>query len=253
MSLGIDPLSQKDKICNMDCVYCQLGKTVIFSNERKVYIPAEAIVKEVEGVSYQGIDYLTFSGRGEPTLAKNLGEMIKALRKVRKEKIAVITDSILMDDEEVQADLALADFVLAKLDACDQETLSRIDKTIKGVDFNRIIDGIKMFQQRYQGKLALQIMFIEANKDCAEKIADIARNIGADEIEINTPLRPSPVKPLSQNDLNFIKKSFYGLPAKTVYELERKTVKPFNERETIKRHGNYKKMPINTDLRCHDV
>ena len=46
-SLGIDPLSSKDKICNMDCIYCQLGKTAQLTNERKIYVPPEAVMDEI--------------------------------------------------------------------------------------------------------------------------------------------------------------------------------------------------------------
>ncbi len=240
-SLGIDPIAQKDKICNMDCVYCQLGRTFHFSNKRQVYVSAGDIVEEILSLPPTEIDYLTFSGRGEPTLAANLGNMIKALRETRQEKIAVLTNSLLLYDKSVQEDLSLADFVVAKLDACDQETLMRVDKAMPGVDFERIVEGLKMFRQRFQGKLALQIMFIDTNKGYAQRIADIARGIAPDEIEINTPLRPSSAQALSLEELEIIKKSFEGLPAKTVYELEQKTVEPFNERDTIRRHGNYKK------------
>ncbi|MCR4336297.1 MAG: radical SAM protein, partial [Candidatus Omnitrophica bacterium] len=31
-SLGIDPLSDKVKICNLDCIYCQLGRTSVLSH-----------------------------------------------------------------------------------------------------------------------------------------------------------------------------------------------------------------------------
>lgn len=241
MSLGVDPVAGKDKICNMDCIYCQLGKTVHWSNERKVYVPTEEIVKEVNSLPKADIDYLTFSGRGEPTLAKNLGEMIIALKKIRKEKIAVLTNSVLLYEKQVREDLSCADFVAAKLDACDQETVARIDKTMKGIAFERIVEGIRMFRRGFQGKLALQIMFMDANKGFAGKIADIAREIAPDEIEINTPLRPSGVNPLSRDELETIKGFFKGLRAKTVYEMERKTVEPFNKRDTIKRHGNYTK------------
>lgn len=246
-SLGIDPIDGKDKICNMDCVYCQLGKTVHFTNERKIYVPTEEIVREVRSLPPTGIDYLTFSGQGEPTLAKNLGDMMRALRGIRKEKIAVLTNSVLLYESQVQTDLSFADFVVAKLDACSQETVSSINKTMKGIKFQAIVEGIKMFRQGFQGRLALQVMFIDANKDYAKAIADIAREIHADEIEINTPLRPSPVQPLSQEELEVIKKSFEGLPAKIVYELEQKTIEPFNEHDTIKRHGNYKKQSSSDD------
>lgn len=239
MSLGIDPVSTKDKTCNLDCVYCQLGKTGSLSFERKVYVEAQDIVKEIAGLPDMQIDYLTFSGRGEPTLAKNLGEMIRRLRACRKEKVAVITNSVLMTDPGVRQDLAAADFVLAKLDACDQETFLSVNHAMQDVSFDKIVQGIKIFQKDFPGKLALQIMFVEANKNCAEKIAKIAREIAADEVEINTPLRPCGVKPLSQEELAAIKKYFDGLPVKTVYERERKTVVPLDDQDTVKRHGNF--------------
>lgn len=241
MSLGIDPLSDRSKICNMDCVYCQLGKTIHWTNERQNFIPAENILQEIKDLPEVEIDYITFSGRGEPTLAANLGDMIKGIRKIRREKIAVITNSILMYDPSVRKDLALSDFVLAKLDACDEQTLKTIDRVVDGVSFEMIVDGIKKFRKEFKGKLALQVMFVRANKDFASKIAQITRSIGADEVELNTPLRPSGVQPLSPGELLEIKKCFSGQNAKTVYEFERKDSVPLNERDTIKRHGNYKK------------
>lgn len=240
MSLGIDPLSDKSKICNMDCVYCQLGKTVRWSRTRENFVPAQDILDEIRALPEMAIDYITFSGRGEPTLAKNLGEMIAAIRALRREKIAVITNSILMTEADVRRDLALADFVLAKLDACDDESMRKVDKTRYGESFDGIVAGIRDFRREYKGKLALQIMFVEENKKSAEKIAAIARSIGADEVELNTPLRPSAARPLSEKELSTIKKYFSGLKARTVYEIERRTAVPLNERDTIKRHGNYK-------------
>jgi len=86
----------------------------------------------------------------------------------------------------------------------------------------------------------LQIMFIDENKKHAKAISEIARDIDADEIQINTPLRPGGI-PLNEKDLLNIKKYFKNLPAMTVYEMERHNVEPFDERETILRHGNFKK------------
>jgi len=240
MSLGIDPVSDKTKVCNFDCVYCQLGDTAVLTNERKVYVPTQRIVDEVKQLPEVMIDHITFSGRGEPTLAANLGEMIQALRAFRKEKIAVITNASLMDKEEVRQDLALADQVLAKLDVCDQHSLAQINKAVHDVKFLGIVEGIEQFKKGFKGRLALQLMFIEENKNAATKIAALCRRISADEIQINTPLRPSSVKPLTKRELDDIKACFEGLPAVTVYEKEPKPYTPFNEAETKKRHGNYK-------------
>ncbi len=241
MSLGVDPLSDKSKICNMDCVYCQLGKTVYWSNERKNHVPVQNILKEFQALPPMKLDHITLSGRGEPTLAANLGELIREIRKIRSEKIAVITNSILMDDPMVRKDLALADFVLAKLDACDDETLKSVDCVMPEVSFEKIVSGIKKFRSEFKGKLALQIMFVDANKEFAAKIAKISKSLAADEVELNTPLRPCSVRPLTAAELLKIKDHFIGQNVKTVYELESKNIVPLNERETIKRHGNYKK------------
>lgn len=240
LSLGIDPLSNQHKICNMDCVYCQLGKTVHWSNQRKEYVPTEDIVKEIKAVTNTDIDYLTFSGRGEPTLAKNLGSMIKSIRKVRKERIAVITNASLLNYEDVREDLLLCDFVLAKLDAYNQHTFESIDQATKGINFKKIIEGIKKLKKVFKGRLALQLMFIEQNKHFAKSIADLVRNIAPDEVQINTPLRPSAARALSPEELEEIKGYFLGLPVNYVYEKEIKQTQPFDEKQTIKRHGNYK-------------
>lgn len=240
MSLGIDPITAKKKICNFDCIYCQLGRTTEFYNEREDFVSVDDIISEINSLPPVDIDYYTFSGRGEPTLAKNLGVMIRSVRKATKGKVAVITNSALIDKKSVQEDLMLADLVLAKLDACDEESLNVVDIPGKGVEFSKIVAGIKDFKKKFKGKLALQIMFISENKKYAEAIAQIARDIDPDEIQINTPLRPGGT-PLNEADLIDIKKHFKSLPAMTVYEMERRNVEPLNEKETILRHGNFKK------------
>lgn len=240
VSLGIDPLATTGKACNLNCIYCQLGDTALLTNERAVYVPTAAVIDEIKAFpSKQPIDYYTFSGIGEPTLAKNLGEMIKALRALNKGKIAVITNSALMDQNDVQIDLALADFVLAKIDSCDQASFEKINRPAPGLYFDNIIAGIEKFRSLYKGKLALQLMFMETNKNLAQAMADLLRPLGADEIEINTPLRPCAVDPLSAGELLEIKKYFVGLPARTVYERERKIIDAVNPTETVKRHGRY--------------
>lgn len=250
-SLGIDPLSDTDKICNLNCIYCQLGKTHILTDERKVYVSTQTIVDEIERFFNEAniedsdivanIDYLTFSGRGEPTLAGNLGKMIRATRKIRNEEIAVITNSTLMHLPDVREDLSSSDLVVAKLDACDELSFRHVDRANQGTSFEKTLQGIKKFRQIYQGKLAIQIMFVEENRRYAKRIADIVRDINADEIQINTPLRPSAARPLDQQGIKEIKSYFTGMPAVTVYERERKETIPLNIQETVKRHGNFKK------------
>lgn len=240
-SLGIDPVTANGKICNFDCIYCQLGRTAKFYTQREEFVSVDAIMAEIDALPPMHIDYYTFSGRGEPTLARNLGKMIRALRARGKGKVAVITNAALIDQRDVRRDLALADFVLVKLDACDQETLAQVDVPAARIDFKKIIKGIKAFRKEFSGKLALQVMFIKQNKHHAAAIAEIARDINPDEVQINTPLRPCAVKPLDRKEIAGIKKHFKGLKTVSVYDAERKNIRPMDDKETIRRHGNFKK------------
>ncbi|MBI5149799.1 MAG: radical SAM protein [Candidatus Omnitrophica bacterium] len=243
MSLGIDPLTPagKRKVCNFDCPYCQLGRTAKFYTERENFVPVDAIINEIKALPAIRIDHYTFSGRGEPTLAGNLGEMIRAVREATGGKIAVITNAGLIDLEDVRRDLAQADLVLAKLDAGDQESFQQVDIPAASISFERVVPGIKTFRENFTGRLALQVMFVKENKHCAARIARLAREINPDEVQLNTPLRPGGAAPLDQEELMGLKGYFQGLPAVCVYEAQRKTVEPFNERSTVLRHGNFRK------------
>ncbi len=236
-SLGIDPLSQEGKVCTFDCVYCQIGETRLLTDERKTFIQTSDIIGELNSLPPLKIDYITFSGTGEPTLAANLGQMIKEVKKIRREKIAVLTNSSLMHREDVQKDLACADLVVAKLDASSQNIFALVNQPMKTIKLDTIIHAIKDFKSCYLGKLALQIMFVEENKMYAKEIAQIAKEINPNEIQINTPLRPCKVKPLSRGELDKIKKYFEGLNAISVYEAELKEVKPVSKKDTLKRRG----------------
>ncbi|HOW34996.1 MAG TPA: radical SAM protein [Candidatus Omnitrophota bacterium] len=247
-SLGIDPISTAQKVCNFNCVYCQLGPTRKLIRIRKIFVPTQEIIKEIKALPKVRIDYLTFSGNGEPTLAKNLGEMIKGIRKIRKEKIAVITNSALIYRRDVQKDLALADFVLAKIDAYAEEDFRKINRPVRGTQLKTILEGIADFKSNYNGKLALQIMFVEENKKYAGEIARLVREINPDEVQLNTALRPCGVKPLPKKELESLKIYFSRLPVISVYDVkenldfpQKEEVVPFNERDTIRRHGDFRK------------
>ncbi len=236
-SLGIDPISRAEKICSFNCIYCQLGKTAVKVKKREVFIPAERVVEELKSLPPVNIDYITFSGRGEPTLAKNLGEMIAEVKRIRKEPVAVLTNASLLHEKEVRKDLSQADFVIAKLDASSEGLFKKVNGPVGGINLSKVIEGIKKFSRAYRGKLALQIMFVKENEKYAEEIAQFAGKIGADEVQLNTPLRPCAVKPLSKKKMEKIEKYFKGLNAISVYKCARKKVKPVSRKDTLKRRG----------------
>jgi wyosine [tRNA(Phe)-imidazoG37] synthetase (radical SAM superfamily) len=242
-SLGIDPVSDRHKICNYDCPYCQLGRTAEYVNERREFVPVETILAEIDRIP-EGtrVDYYTFSGRGEPTLALNLGAMIRALKhRESGRKIAVITNSSLLDRKAVRDDLLAADYVSAKLDAGSDRGFRAADRPAGGLEFGAIIEGIKEFRAVYRGRLALQVMFTAVNVEEAAAIAAIAREIMADEVQLNTPLRACAVEPLSEARMVQVKEIFAGLPAVSVYERELKAAAAESDPATIQRHGRRRK------------
>lgn len=237
-SLGIDPLSQKDKICSFGCLYCQLGNTNSLTLSRYLYVPEDLIAKEIDLLPEDiSVDYFTLSGRGEPTLASNVSNIIKTVKKIRKEAVAIITNSSLINIKDIQDSIASADFIIAKLDACSQKLFNVINKPFTGLDFESIIGGLKEFRQHFKGKFALQVMFVRENAIYAEEIAKIAMEIQPDEVQINTPLRPCGAEPLSTEELAEIKRYFTDLNSITVYESHKKEVKSISNEDTLKRRG----------------
>ena len=241
-SLGIDLLSQKEKICNFDCVYCQLGRTKGRVRRRKIYVPAEKIVGELSVWPVVKTDYLTFSGRGEPTLAANLGEAIRAVKVLRREPVAVLTNSSLMGLEDVREELGSADAVVAKLDAWCPDTLKVINRPGDGIAYKDIVEGIKRFRKNFKGRLALQMMFIEENRREIHRYAELARDIRPDEVQVNTPLRPCRVRPLAKEHIFRIKDEFNsacrGIHIVSVYD-RRVTgdIRPVSGKDTLRRRG----------------
>lgn len=238
-SLGIDLLSRDEKICSFDCTYCQLGRNDAKQTVRGSFVPVKDVVREIESLPDISIDYFTFSGRGEPTLASNLGEAITALRDIRREKIAVITNSSLIPMEEVQKDLLTADFVIAKLDAATEDVFARINRPAKGLYLDDIIESLVSFRKKFPGKLALQVMFTSTNIGSAPQIADIASAIGPDEVQINTPLRPCGENPLPSGELQWIQAFFdgHGLNPINAYQAEKKKVNSLSDGDTLRRRG----------------
>jgi len=234
-SLGIDLLSTEGKTCSFDCIYCQLGKTLHPLAERREFVSLNRLINELETLGKMEADFVTFSGVGEPTLASNLGQAIPIAKSVLHLPVAVLTNSALMPKEDVRRDLAGADVVVAKLDAPEEELFRKINRPFGGYSIEEIVQGIKLFRENYQGKLALQMMFIDENKRYGRGMAEIARSISPDEVQLNTALRPCAVKPLKPSEMAAIKGEFEGLNVAEVYEAPRREVAPLNAVETLRR------------------
>lgn len=249
-SLGVDPVSTEKKACSFDCIYCQLGRTINPTTKRKVFVKLDDFVKELilakkllrESTLEKGldekelpIDYITFSGLAEPTLAENLSELVKVIHQNMPQPVAILTNSSLMTREGVLRDLLLFDVVVAKIDAPDEILFKKINRPFVNYGIEKIIEQIKIFSKNYNGRLELQMMFIDYNKYFAKEMADIAKKIRPYRVQLNTPLRPSPVSPLSVEEMDQVEKEFKGLNVINVYKAKRPKVVPLDEIETRRR------------------
>jgi len=235
-SLGIDMVSTHAKTCSFDCVYCQLGATVSRQSDRQEFVSLNSLQEELNHLPQIKADFVTFSGIGEPTLAKNLGEAIEIARRTLHIPIAVLTNSSLIYEPGVREDLARADVVVAKLDAPDNNLLRLVNRPVFRLSVDRITEGIRSFRSMFAGKLAIQIMFINTNRQKAPELAELVRGFSTDEVQVNTPLRPCPVKPLNPNDLDKIKGHFSEFKnVFTVYEASKPAVTPMDPQQTERR------------------
>ncbi len=233
-SLGIDPVCKK--VCSFDCIYCQVGRKIYKTSERKKFVEEKKVEKELKQVMKKTRpDIITFSGMGEPTLALNLTEIVESVKKKSNQPIAILTNSSLLYSKQVRKDLQAFDVVCAKFDACDEEMFQKINKPVKEISFKKVLNGIKKLRKEFAGKLALQMMFIEYNKNKAKEMALLARKINPDEVQINTPLRKCPVNPLSKKEIDLIKKEFKDLNAVSVYDAKKLDVKALDLKETQQR------------------
>lgn len=191
-SLGIDLLFQSS-ICSFRCVYCQLGKITVPTAERKIWVDTARVLEDLERSDWQSADVITFSGNGEPTLALNLHECIRAVKARTGKPVVVLTNATLLGDPAVRADLAEADRVYAKLDAASDKMLEIVDHPVDGVPgIEGIVAGIAALRAEYRGHLAIQTMVMPMNVREIEALCDLYVRLQPDEIQLNTPLRPVP-------------------------------------------------------------
>lgn len=214
-SLGIDLLCREEKICSFNCIYCELGEGGVKTKERAIYIEIQRLEEELRGSKFEA-DVITFSGMGEPTLASNLEEAVKVVKKYSNLPVAILTNSSLLPELEVQRALKQLDIVVAKLDAPDEELFQAINRPIEGIQISDILKALKHFREQFSAKLALQIMFIDLNKQYAKELAELALEIMPDEVQINTPLRYCGVKPLNSREIKDIADEFAALGLNTI-------------------------------------
>ncbi len=185
VSIGIN--LNPDKVCNFDCIYCQVDRTTpavvrdvdmsrlreeledmldlvttgkLFDTERFRETPP----------ALRRLNDIAFSGDGEPTTfpkffeAVQMAAAVKALWKLPEVKLVLITNATMFHKPQVQAGLALLTSnngeIWAKLEAGTEAYYQQVDRTT--IPFQRVLDNIKAEARR--GPLVIQAMFLRIHE-----------------------------------------------------------------------------------------
>ena len=195
-SLGINNVPAKT--CSYGCVYCQVGRTNLMQIRRQFLYEPEEVFDVVQDkvkktlAAGERIDYLSFVPDGEATLDVNLGREIDMLR-VLKIDIAVITNGSIIDDPDVQHELARADLVSLKVDAVREGAWRRVDRPHGRLDLDSILEGMLTFSKMYDGRLMTETLLVHGTNDGEDNVtatADFIAKLRPEVAYISIPTRP---------------------------------------------------------------
>lgn len=196
-------------VCSFRCLYCDLSRLSEPVIDRRVVVPANIVVDDLDRVDWREADVLAFTGNGEPTLASNLGEVIDGVRRKTGKPTIVMTNGSTMFDASVRQDLMKSDRVSCKLDAGDEVTFQQINRPIDDMTLQFISDNIAAFAAGYKGELIVEIMARPMRYSEVKHLATLLSRIKPHQVILNTPLTRAPnvlVPPRGGHDL---KKSGY--------------------------------------------
>ncbi len=165
VSIGVN--LNPDKICNFDCIYCQVDRV---SRSEVRFVGREQLLDELDHMlslvvsgelfehprfrdtpqALRRLNDIAFSGDGEPTTYTDFDEIVSACAAVKRQhgltdvKMVLITNASMFHRPVVQRGLKILDEnqgeIWAKLEAGTEEYFQLVDRT--SIPFKRIVDNI---------------------------------------------------------------------------------------------------------------
>lgn len=242
LSLGVDLVVNKS--CNLNCIFCECGATEKIQELRKSFKDVEEVKKEIREVLKEiRPDYITFSGSGEPTLSKDLGSIIYFIKKELKYggKVALITNSVLLNDEEVIREIMLCDLIVPSLHTLNNNIFQKISRS-DNIRVEEIKKGlIKLSNSNYKGEIFLELFILENINDDEKNLKELAAFISEikyTKLQINTIARVGAEKDLKAASYQKLLKIKIFLEINGVKNIE--IIAPMKERDN--------KIEINPEL-----
>lgn len=209
-SLGVNLLPSKGKLCNFDCIYCECGWNKDGAEDRRFpeYPEIEAALEEKMAKAAEdgtGVDSITFSGNGEPTMHPDFPKVIDLTLRLRDKyfphaKVSVLSNATLIGREEVAQALMRVDNPILKIDASSDELIGKINKPVGTYSLDAVVRNLKKFD----GRFILQTMFLKspdfdtAAPEALGRWMDIVRELRPREVMVYTIDRETPDKTLGK-------------------------------------------------------
>ena len=165
LSIGVN--LNPDKVCNFDCIYCQVNRT---TESETRFVELDQLLDELDRMlewvlsarifesgkfadtpeQLRTLRDIAFSGDGEPTTYRNFDEVIQACATLKQKHqlddvaMVLITNASMFHREHVQRGLQILDQnqgqVWAKLDAGTDAYYQLVERTT--IPFQQILDNI---------------------------------------------------------------------------------------------------------------
>ena len=216
-SLGVNLMPSDGKVCSFDCLYCEAGFNA--QGPGRSGLPKRDIVRrqlEAKLAEMQaagtGLDVITFSGNGEPTLHPEFAGVVDDTIELRdlyfpNAKVSVLTNSTMIDREEVAKALMKVDNNILKLDSALDETVKVLDRPNRpGFSVAGTVELLK----RFKGQGIIQTMMLRGvvdgirldNTTDEEVVAlvEAYKAICPKEVMLYSLDRPTPAKGLEKID-----------------------------------------------------
>ncbi|NMD12569.1 MAG: radical SAM protein [Candidatus Cloacimonetes bacterium] len=194
-SLGVDVVPYK--YCPLNCVYCEVQRTTQLTLQREEFFPLEEIISELDEFLKEQppLDYITFSGAGEPTLYSRIGELIAYIKdRYPQYKLALLTNGMLLDRDDLRRDILPCDLILPSLDACSEPVFERINRPHPELSVTKLIESLVTLRKEYKGQIWLEVFIIAGVNDTQEELDCLCRaitGIKPDRVQINSLDRPA--------------------------------------------------------------
>ena len=195
-------------------------------------------------------DCVTLSGSGEPTLNKDLGQIIDWIKTMTDKKVVLITNSGLLMEEEVRDEIKNLDIILPTINTVYNSTFKKINRAYEELNINDIKRGLKSLGENFKGDILLETFIIEGINDTKKELnglADFFNSIKYTKVQLNTLDRIGTerwLKPVSKSRLKKIKEYLELRDVKNIeiigkFKTEEKIKKDENLLKNMKSKRNY--------------